>query len=739
MRVFSFFVVLVSVWTLMGCKHYHNVTAHYNGYFLSNQRMIETEKKLFESRKDNFNRILYVYPLLDTNQLKGLKTELDDCIKKAAFAIERHETSNWTDDAYFLVGKARFYNREFQDAISTFKYINGNSKDKIMQQKALIELMRVYIEQKEYKDADLVKNYLRKIGVEKPNLQAYYLTQAHLYRIRKDYERTAKTLDLAIPEMKKGEKKARILFLQGQLYQKLKQDTKAFAYYKDVLKNKPSYEMELQTQLAMLQTGDSNLVFSPKTEKKLQKMLKDFKNQEFLDEIYYDLAVLELRRKNLSKAIEFFKQSAQAKGTGGQKPYAYLRLAEIHFDKLKKYEIAKSYYDSTIALLPKDEEGYEKIAKRHEVLDEFIKYLRTAQLQDSLQRMAKMSDSELDEYLDRSLARNVREEVERKKALERAKKKAEQEQQPTKGTLEEEKSKQNNEWYFDNPTQVEEGKQEFRRKWGNRPLADNWRTLSRISNEVDENAPKEITNPKEAALAEQEAVQKEVATRKASIKATLPKTEEQFRKSLEIWESASFNLSKIYHFQLEEFAEAESTYLEIIRRISKSQYEAEVYYLLYLLYNQQKNTAKAQEMRNTLLEKYPNSVYAKLIDNPNYLIENQAKDEAAQKEYAVIFEQLYQQKKYPETIAALEELSKKYPDNTIPDKIAALRVICIGRSQDAETFEMELEKFFQKFPDSKLSENMKKLNELRESLPKKKEEKQPVKESKTSKGKAKKP
>jgi outer membrane protein assembly factor BamD (BamD/ComL family) len=164
-----------------------------------------------------------------------------------------------------------------------------------------------------------------------------------------------------------------------------------------------------------------------------------------------------------------------------------------------------------------------------------------------------------------------------------------------------------------------------------------------------------------------------------------------------------------------------------------------VYYLLYLLYNQQKNTAKAQEMRNTLLEKYPNSVYAKLIDNPNYLIENQAKDEAAQKEYAVIFEQLYQQKKYPETIAALEELSKKYPDNTIPDKIAALRVICIGRSQDAETFEMELEKFFQKFPDSKLSENMKKLNELRESLPKKKEEKQPVKESKTSKGKAKKP
>ena len=704
---------------MFSCKHYHNVTAHYNAYFLAKEKMLEAEKKIYESRKDNYNRILYVYPLLDTNMLKGMKADFDECIKKAAYAIERHERSNWTDDSYLIVGKARFYNREFSDAINTFKYVNGTSPDKITQEYALVELMRTYIEQGVFTDADVVKNYLRKIGVDKKNLAKYYLTQAHLYRLKKDYERTLKSIDLAIPEMTKGDKKAKILFLQGQLHQKLKNDAKAFVSYQSVLKNKPSYEMELQARLAMLLTGDSVIVYSPKTQKKLEKMLKDFKNQDYLDEIYYDLAMLELKRKNLNKGVELLIKSSQAKGTGGQKPYAYLRLAEIHFDKLRKYEEAKAYYDSTMALLPKDEEGYEKIAKRHEVLDEFIKYLKVVQLEDSLQRMAKMSENDLETYLTENISKQVRAEKERQKAIEKAKRKAEQDKEAPKGTLEEERNRQNSEWYFDNLTQVEAGKREFKQKWGNRPLADNWRRIAGISSEVDENAPKETASAKEQAKEEQEQIQTEIENRKRGIKVQIPYSQEQMQVSLEKWENASFNLAKLYHFQLEEYPDAENTYWEIVKRINKSQYEPEVYYLLYVLYNFQKNTPKAQEVRALLQNKFPNSVYAKLIDNPNYLIENQAKDEAAQVEYALIYESFFEQKKYKETIEALEKLRSTYPENTIPDKIEALRVISLGRisknDNERELFETALEEFFRKFPDSKLSETLKEMNQRRES------------------------
>ncbi|MDW8297066.1 MAG: hypothetical protein RMJ97_09330, partial [Raineya sp.] len=403
--------------------------------------------------------------------------------------------------------------------------------------------------------------------------------------------------------------------------------------------------------------------------------------------------------------------------SGGQKPYTFLRLAEIHFDKLRDYETAKLYYDSTMALLPKDEEGYEKIAKRYEVLDEFIKYLRIVQLEDSLQRMAKMSENELDSYLEASISRQVKAEKELQKAREKAQKQAEAEKELLgKGTLQEEKSRQNSEWYFDNPTQVEAGKREFRQKWGNRPLADNWRILSRISNEVDENAPKEATTAREQAILEQEQIREEVNNRKRAIKSQIPRTAEELQKSLKRWENASLNLAKLYHFQLDEFADAEKTYWSIPQRIPNSEIEAEVYYLLYLLYNQQKNTAKAQEMRNLIYQKYPNSVYAKLIENPNYLAESQAQNEAAQKEYAEIYQNLYEQRKYPETIKALEELQKKYPENSIPDKIEALKIIANARiHKKQEKLAEDLETFFRKYPDSKMIQYFKKLGEARET------------------------
>ncbi|MDX1902618.1 MAG: hypothetical protein SFU27_00550 [Thermonemataceae bacterium] len=731
-KAFYLIICLLSAFALFSCKHYHNVFAHYNGYFLAEQKMIEVEKRIFESRKDNFNRVLYVYPLLDTNQLKGYKADLEDCIKKAAFAIERHEKSNWTDDAYTLVGKARLYNNEIRDAISTLKYVNGNSKDKLAQEKALIELMKVYIHQKEYTEADMVKNYLRKIEVQPKNLEAYYLTQAHLYRLRQDYDRTAKSLDLALPLMKKGEKKARIAFLQGQLYQKLNQENKAFESYRKVLRNKPTYEMELQARLAILLTGDSVVVFSEKTEKILQKMLKDLKNQEFLDEIYYDLAMIELKRKNLPKAIENLQKASTARGTGQQKPYTFLRLAEIHFDKLKKYEQAKMYYDSTIAFLPKDEEGYEKIAKRHEVLDEFIKYLRTAQMEDSLQKMSVMNEKDLDDFLSKNLNAQVKAEVEKQKTAEKARQKAIQEQELLqKSTLKEEKTKQNSAWYFDNPSQVEEGKKSFREKWGNRPLADNWRLLSKISNEIDENAPKDALTDKEKAIAEQDFIKTEVEQRKQKIRTLLLKDKEQVAKSQANWENASFNLAKIYHFQLDELSEAEQVYLQILKRTPDSERQPEVHYLLYLLYKQQKNQEKQDEFARLIFTKYPESVFANLVKNPNYLLENQEKNEEAQKEYALIYANFYETKKWKEVTTALDELSQKYPDNSIKEKIGALRIIALGNAKESTRLIQEIDVFLQAFPKSEFVDNFNLLKQkaIKEQPNKKTEAKKTQKKS----------
>lgn len=129
-------------------KRYHNTTANYNGYFLSKNLLTEIENTLFQERKDNYNRILHVFPVIDTNQLKGLQKKTDEAVRRAAFAIERHPKSDWVGDCYVLVGKARFYLRDYANAITTYKYVNTQISKEESRQAALIELMRVYIHQK---------------------------------------------------------------------------------------------------------------------------------------------------------------------------------------------------------------------------------------------------------------------------------------------------------------------------------------------------------------------------------------------------------------------------------------------------------------------------------------------------------------------------------------------------------------------------------------------------------------
>ena len=50
-------------------------------------------------------------------------------------------------------------------------------------------------------------------------------------------------------------------------------------------------------------------------------------------------------------------------------------------------------------------------------------------------------------------------------------------------------------WYFNNPTIISRGRDEFISKWGDRELEDNWRLLSKISfSEKEQKAEQETTD-----------------------------------------------------------------------------------------------------------------------------------------------------------------------------------------------------------------------------------------------------
>src|SRR5690606_3690418 len=128
-----------NTWT---SKVYHNTTAHFNGYYYANEEIREVEDIILNNHIDDYNRILKLFPTFDSSLAESYIEQIEEAIKMASIAIQRHPNSKWVDDAYILVGKARLYSLDWGNAIQTFKYVNTHSKDRNAKHLAIINLTR---------------------------------------------------------------------------------------------------------------------------------------------------------------------------------------------------------------------------------------------------------------------------------------------------------------------------------------------------------------------------------------------------------------------------------------------------------------------------------------------------------------------------------------------------------------------------------------------------------------------
>jgi tetratricopeptide (TPR) repeat protein len=661
-------------------RFYHNLNAHYNGYFLAKQSLDSVEYAIFRNRQDHYLRLLPVYPEVDTNQLKQYETTLKDCIKKAAFAIERHPNSEWTDWAYLVVGKARFYLRDYENAISTFKYLNAESKNALVQDLALTELIRTYATIGEMQNAETVKNYLRKQGIEAEALKEFYLAQAFYYQKNRDTLRTLKSLDLALPLLKSNPYRARLHYLQGQLYQQANERNKAYEAFEEVQKHRPDYLLSLMARLQTLLLADFRKVAYAKVEKQFERLLKDEKNIEYRGNIYYTRAQYWLYRQRPEAAKEDFSRAAQLSQDPLYKAYSYLFLARLHYEELKKYRAAQAYYDSPLQFLPKDEPLYDNIKRRSKVLNQFVEYIETIELEDSLrlwaQKEKSMSPEAFDQELSQVLTRQVRKQMEE----EEARKKALQQQSIQQGSSLQEAINQQGSgiWYFDDPLAVAKGKSAFRQKWGNRPLSDYWRVSSKASSyPIDESLSAPAT---QAATTDPVALQVEAL--KEEFLKKLPRTEQALAASHQRTQNALFNLGKIYQFQLLEPQAADRHYRELLERYPQTPFREEVLYLRYLIYKD-KNPTLAQAQVQELRRAYPQSIYLKLIDDPNYYQKMQAQAAEVEALYREAF-LYYERKQYAKALEKLEQLQKEFPENHLREKADFLVILCSRALKKAE-------------------------------------------------------
>lgn len=679
---------------------YHNLTAHFNAYFIAAETMKEIEATVYNDYQWNYNKILPIYPQIDSNQVNSMSALLEDVIEKSSIAIQRHEGSKWEDDSYILVGKARYYSLEYADAIETFKYVNKHSEDEDARHRALVELTKTFVDFNEINNAIAVSDFVKKEKLNKRNRQQLNLVRAYLYQKRNDLDQMVQHLVKAEETMSRSADKARINFIIGQIYQQLGFDAEAYFFYENVLRNSPEYELEFYTKLNMAQV--TQLTSSgevKKVRKYFRKLLRDTKNIDYKDKIYYEMAAFELKQGNLEEAIDYYKSSIRfSLKNQRQKAYSYLRLGQIYYDSLKQFELAKNYYDSTVTTMPRDEENYEKIKQRQEVLEDFVKQITTIRKNDSLIVISQLPIDSLT-----ALATQV---VEDREAKAEQKKKREERRQANMANSRFDTNTgdligtglSGSIWYFYNPSALSQGMSEFKRVWGNRPLEDNWRRSLKSSSDLSAQNEEAMT---EAAKETDELPKDDrIANEVKAMLAAVPASQEQIDKLLAEVEVAHYHLGNIYNFKLEENQNAIETFETLVVRFPESEYLPEVLYQLYLLYKEH-DQPMAADRANELKTRFPDSIYAKLVDNPNYREESNLATEQLKIAYTKAY-RLYDQGKYQESRYMLDSALRVHPENDFSDNLMLLKVLAIGQLEGQIKYQYELNNFIKNYPDSDL-------------------------------------
>src|SRR5690606_24642040 len=190
-----------------------------------------------------------------------------------------------------------------------------------------------YIEREDYTNALNVAEYLRQQPLSKELTRQYYLTKAFLHQQKGEYLLSVAILEELLPLMEKSSTKARLHYIAGQLYDKIGQLQLANDHYNAVEKNNPLYDLSFYAQMASLQ---NRVLLNPETDISsvgFDKMLKDRKNTDLQDRLYYTIGLLAESKGNYKEAITNLSKSVEVgRGNTKQVPHTYLQLARINYD-----------------------------------------------------------------------------------------------------------------------------------------------------------------------------------------------------------------------------------------------------------------------------------------------------------------------------------------------------------------------------------------------------------------------
>ena len=733
---FTFLVACSTKKDTFLARNSHALSTKYNILYNGGVGLDKGVKAIKANSHDDFWQLLpvekmqIIEDLTSTSKPKSTDFELAEA--KATKAIQKHsmniggrEKNSQIDEAYLMLGKARYYDQRFVPALDAFNYIlyKYPNSSKIYEAKIWREKTNMRLGN----DALVIKNISKLLEDREVKKQVFAdanaLLGASFLNLEEKDSAVAKIKN-AIKFTKVNQEKARYHYILGQLYQELGYKDSAVASYQSVIdlnrKAERKFVIQAHAKKAELfdyQTGDS--VAFVKT---FDKLIQDRENRPYKDLIFHHMAVFQDKENNQKAALNFYNASLR---TNSKDTYLvasnYRNLGNMYF-RNAEYPVAAKYYDSTLVKLNVKTREFVKIQKIRSNLDEVILYEAVAKRNDSILNVVAMNPENRMAYFEKYIAKLKEEDAVKKLLVE--KNKAKQENiarnnstlSPTSASIHEPGKPMRKSamapptmagvasqtgastFYFYNPTTVAFGKMEFKKIWGDRTLNTNWRVSSGNINAITFDSLGE----------DKKLSDKEAATDKIVEQYTtdfylkqLPSVQKELDSIHEERNFAYYQLGVIYKEKFKENNLALDKLEKLLQQNPQEKLILPAMYNLYKLY-QIADLNKVQAIQKKISGQYPDSRYAQIIDNAS--VNADSVNETPESVYSKWYK-AFQQEQYVSVLENLDRLISQFSGDEIVSKLELLKANTIGKLKGVTAYKNALQFVADNYPNSEEGKN----------------------------------
>ena len=674
-------------------RAYHNMHAKYNGFFYATEAMKEAEQVLYEGYEENWDEILPIFPPVDETTAQQVYPLMERAIEKCTKVVDKHtmspsrreqkdlkrpELNKWIDDNYDVIARAHLIKGEKEKALEVFQYLVRTLDYPDAQAWSNAWMARTYMA---FDDRVRASNTLIKAAqvkrVEDPEVMVYvHEVYADFHLKHDEVEAAIEKLEEAFDYVEKRKDHARLLFILAQCYEAAGQSEKAIERYNEVVDLRTPYELEFYAKIKQAMAFDRRETDSEPIIELLEEMLEDDKNAIYQDQIFYALATLALEERRRDDAVGLLKESLLVNDENTrQRMKSYLMLGDLYMEDLD-YTNAQAYYDSARTFMEDENERFDEVDAMADNLTELVTNLNTIAEQDSLLEICDLPEDERDDRIAEIIAQLEEEEEERKRAAEAAAA-AELANAGDQGA--------GMFWPYNAQLKVA-GRRNFRDYWGDRPLEDNWRRSLKM----------DVAFSNEMGVGEEEAgaiesvedglVPGEIPSFD-ELMAGLPCDSAERENAVAMIAEAYYNAGLVYKEKLSDLENAIDTWTELTERMDESEFHPTTYYQLYRTYLQREveenyqspfcETCNSDYWSAQVLERYPDSEWAILIENPDFADQEEVRREEERLAYEELLQRYYA-KAYQEVLLAADEIINYNPTNNYVCKYRLLRAQSIG-------------------------------------------------------------